>query len=117
MSQKMMGVVLWADLTEQKAVIWCEDHGELAFWHEPGPSLHDGVVLDVGDLVDFEMSEGAQLRLARNPQRLERTQFFGLVESLREAGEAPAPGVVSADAGDARIIAFPNLPGRQRNVA
>ncbi|SDG35127.1 hypothetical protein [Alloyangia pacifica] len=116
MSQKMMGVVLWADLTEQKAVIWCEDHGELAFWHEPGSGLHDGVVLDVGDLVHFEMSEGAQLRLARNPQRLEQTQFFGLVESLKEAGDAPVSAVVER-AGDSRIIAFPKQPGRERNVA
>lgn len=28
----MLGVVLWADIDDRKAVIWCEDHGNLAYY-------------------------------------------------------------------------------------
>ena len=29
----MYGVVLWIDKNAQKAVIWCEDHGNLAYFN------------------------------------------------------------------------------------
>ena len=35
----MFGVVLWADPVDRKAVIWCEDHGDLAYFKG---SLHEG---------------------------------------------------------------------------
>ena len=27
----MMGVIIWSDAVARKAVVWCDDHGELAF--------------------------------------------------------------------------------------
>ena len=27
----MLGVVLWSDVSDRKAVIWCEDQGDLAY--------------------------------------------------------------------------------------
>lgn len=116
MSQKMFGVVLWADQRDQKAVIWCEDHGDLAYWHEPETSLHDGSSLTVGDLVEFEISESASLRRARNPERLESKKFFGLAQSLREAGERPVKGA-SVRSAESRVVAFPGGHHRERNVA
>lgn len=120
MSRRMFGVVLWADQTDRKAVIWCEDHGDLAYWHEPEISVHDGASaepdLDVGDLVQFDLSEGPQLRRARNPQRLESQQFFGLAQSLRAAGERPV-SPAQARRSERRVIAFPGARGRQRDVA
>ncbi|MBE9638134.1 hypothetical protein [Salipiger mangrovisoli] len=115
MSQ-MVGVVLWADQMDQKAVIWCEDHGELAYWHDPEPSVHGGDVLEVGDLVQFDMAGSDSLRLAMNPQRLESNQFFGLVQSLHAAGDAAelARGLRPAES---RVISFPGTPPRERNVA
>ena len=29
----MYGVILWSDQTAQRAVIWCEDHGKLAYFN------------------------------------------------------------------------------------
>lgn len=29
----MYGVILWSDEITQKAVIWCEDHGRLAYFN------------------------------------------------------------------------------------
>ncbi|WP_353472061.1 hypothetical protein PVT71_12240 [Salipiger sp. H15] len=116
MSNKMFGVVLWADLADQKAVIWCEDHGDLAYWHDPVVSQHDGISLDVGDLVQFDMMEGAQLRHAMNPERLESKQFFGLAQSLRTVGPEPR-GTAPREAADGSVVLFPGPWQREKNVA
>lgn len=113
MSRKMYGVVLWADQTEQKAVIWCEDHGDLAYWHDSNPSIHDGAELDVGDLIQFEVTEGESLRRASNPERLESQSYFGLAQSLRAAESPATPSMVDRPAGE-RVIAFPGARRREK---
>ena len=116
MSQKMIGVVLWSHRTEHKAVIWCEDHGELAFWHEPDNGLDGGVGFSVGDLVAFDIHDGDNLRHASNPHRLEEKKFFGLVETLVSADLRPAGGQSCADQ-MGRVIAFRDAQRPERNVA
>ncbi|WP_298678408.1 hypothetical protein [uncultured Lentibacter sp.] len=64
----MYGVVLWSDQKDQKAVIWCEDHGDLAFYGGGGTSLFDGRSLDAGDLVQFSVQDGVPMRRAENPE-------------------------------------------------
>ncbi|MBY6004734.1 hypothetical protein KUV62_12490 [Salipiger bermudensis] len=85
MSQTMYGVVLWADHTDQKAVIWCEDHGDLALYHDTEASVHDGVSLDEGDLIEFDLKQEENLRLAHNPRRLAQNHYPGLAQALRHA--------------------------------
>ena len=87
----MLGVVLWSDTADNKAVIWCEDHGELAYFNGEGGSALDGAALDAGDLVQFEMEQESELRLARNMRRLETGAYAGLGESLVEAAEPQKP--------------------------
>lgn len=92
MTQKMYGVVLWADQSDQKAVIWCEDHGDLAYYHDTDLSAHEGVALDAGDLIQFDLRQERNLRLARNPERLARQQYAGIAQSLAKAGSSvPRP--------------------------
>lgn len=86
----MYGVVLWTDETDRKAVIWCEDHGDLAFYTFEEKTLLDGHSLDAGDLVQFDMREEHNLRLARNPQRVVQAQYPGLAKSLSGAQARPA---------------------------
>lgn len=64
----MYGVVLWSDPDERKAVIWCEDHGDLAFYTECGAAALDAPALDAGDLVQFDMTVERHLRYAHNPR-------------------------------------------------
>lgn len=116
MSQKMIGVVLWSDRTDHKAVIWCEDHGELAFWHEPEHGPEGGTPLNVGDLVAFDMHDGENLRHASNPHRLEEKKFFGLVETLFSADPRPAGGHSGAGS-RGRVIAFREAQRPERDVA
>lgn len=62
----MFGVVLWSDPQEQKAVIWCEDHGDLAFYRQSKDAI--AVPLDAGDWVQFDMTMECQQRRVVNPR-------------------------------------------------
>ncbi|MBS0122717.1 hypothetical protein [Thetidibacter halocola] len=70
MGEHMYGVVLWADKSDNKAVIWCEDHGNLAYYYDPECSLHDGGAIDAGDLIQFDLREESECRRARNLRRV-----------------------------------------------
>ncbi|WP_375690954.1 hypothetical protein [Pseudooceanicola sp. LIPI14-2-Ac024] len=120
----MFGVVLWSDDAESKAVIWCEDHGDLAYYDA---YTHPGAApaLTAGDLVRFEVEEGGQRRLVRNPALVAGRHYPSLVGRLKsvELDEAepagdnvarmPAPPVAAPAAGDpaetAVIIPFAAL--------
>lgn len=78
----MFGVVLWSDAKDRKAVIWCEDHGDLAYYVDPDQSALDGVSLDAGDLIQFDMRQDAHLRLARNPQLVVEQEYPDLASKL-----------------------------------
>lgn len=84
----MFGVVLWSDTKGNKAVIWCEDHGDLAYF-SGSTDLAEGcdgdlfTTLDAGDLVHFDLREGARMRQAHNPRRVELGGHAQLAEMLR----------------------------------
>ena len=81
----MLGVVLWSDNTENTAVIWCEDHGELAYFSgNQGIPVGD-VTLDAGDLVQFDLQQHQNLRMAQNPRRVFQAAYSELAESLLDA--------------------------------
>lgn len=67
---RMCGLVLWANSDDQKAVVWCEDQGDLAFYVEPKDTAMSGVALDAGDLIEFELREDRQFRRVTNPTLL-----------------------------------------------
>lgn len=98
MEERMYGVVLWADEMDSKAVIWCEDHGNLAYYSASEPSIHQGVALDAGDLIQFELREEPDCRLARNLQHV-------------NAGFAPdiALNLQSKPASGSNVVQFPGL--------
>ena len=94
----MYGVVLLSDQDEQKAVIWCEDHGDLAFYGGCASSVFDGPVLDAGDLVHFQVLEGNTMRLARNPELISEQHAPAIAERLKAAIEPaskkPSPSML-----------------------
>ena len=53
----MLGVVLWSDAGDNKAVIWCEDHGDLAYFN--------GGVDDPASLMDFDAGDLVHLHEIR----------------------------------------------------
>ncbi|MFP7570705.1 hypothetical protein [Marivita sp. S2033] len=95
--QNMFGVVLWSDTDAQKAVIWCEDQGELAFYTPADTSIHDAPPLDAGDLIQFDLTVQQNVRKASNPQLLMQSHSPTLPETLRagqrnRANDAPRSG-------------------------
>lgn len=74
-SVRMCGVVLWSCPDDGRAVIWCEDHGKLAFYAEAKSrrvccDMHRGVALDAGDLIEFDVEDEQDKRRAHNPRLL-----------------------------------------------
>ena len=86
--QSMFGVVLWSDTTAQKAVIWCEDQGELAYYTPCERSLHNAPTLDAGDLIQFDLVMQQNMRKATNPQLLEQSHSPNLPNKLRDSQAA-----------------------------
>lgn len=80
----MLGVVLWSDAQAKKAVIWCEDHGDLAFYGGD-TSVFEGCALDAGDLVEFQLKEGSTMRLVQNPALISEEFAPALADRLRTA--------------------------------
>ena len=84
----MFGVVLWSCKDERKAVIWCEDHGDLAFYNGGRDSVFNGDSLDAGDLVSFHMSETRNMRVATDPQLVAEQQYPEIADNLTANGAA-----------------------------
>ena len=83
----MIGVVLWSDNKAGKAVFWCEDHGDLAYYEEPALP-EGGAFFDTGDMVQFDISVHRRLRIADNPRLIEGKVSASLAEALRREGRA-----------------------------
>ena len=91
----MYGVVLWSDHVDGKAVIWCEDHGDLAYFSR----AHDGDLtcgdlipdLQAGDMVQFDLRQDARVRRASNPRLVVNQHCAGLADGLAQAAPAPNP--------------------------
>ncbi|SMX44754.1 hypothetical protein MAA8898_03051 [Maliponia aquimaris] len=99
----MFGVVLWADASDRKAVIWCEDHGNLAYYTGNEQSVHDGIDLDAGDLIQFELREERDVRRARNLRRVDAGFAPSIVHELRNCRETAVRPVARGE----NVLSFP----------
>ena len=82
----MFGVVLWSDQIRKRAVIWCEDHGDLAFFSGDDEKTMDGTVMEPGDLVQFDVRSERHMRLASNPKLVATDEYPTLANDLMKAG-------------------------------
>ncbi len=83
MGRKMIGIILWSDAADRKAVIWCEDQGDLAYFSDPDLTYSDDTFLDVGDVVEFEVKTQRNMRLAANPRWIKQNAGSTLADGLR----------------------------------
>lgn len=81
--EDMYGVVLWADQRQNRAVIWCEDHGDLAYYRG---AVGGDAALAPGDLVEFNLRNVGHMRLADEPRLITRRSHPTLSSDLRQAG-------------------------------
>lgn len=95
----MFGVVLWSDRNDRKAVFWCEDQGDLAFFDG---AIHECEgVFDAGDMVHFDVSLENKIRRASNAQLIEQQVCTELPQALRRdasANQTQSSKVVPFDA-------------------
>lgn len=87
----MFGVVLWSDTQDQKAVIWCEDHGDLAFYTQTDGN--GDISLDAGDWVQFDVTVDRHLRFAHNPRLVAEGIYPDLADALSKAVPVQQPQV------------------------
>lgn len=76
----MYGVVLWSDDFDKKAVFWCEDHGDLAFFS--GSQESTVSTFDAGGLVEFDVSRDCKFRTASNPRVIQEKLDVNLPAKL-----------------------------------
>ena len=64
----MIGVILWSDRNERKAVVWCEDQGDLAFLGcgEKSPKMRS--FFEAGDVLKFDVEIDGDFRSVSNPR-------------------------------------------------
>ncbi|MEO0379398.1 MAG: hypothetical protein AAF252_03960 [Pseudomonadota bacterium] len=79
----MIGIILWSDAAEGKAVIWCEDQGDLAYYSESSPTAMYDSFFDVGDVVEFDFTTQRNTRLASNPRWVKQNASTTLNDGLR----------------------------------
>ena len=104
LGRAMIGVILWSDPANEKAVIWCEDHGDLAFLSRVECAALPDDFFDVGDIVDFEVVTERNVRRVHRAKRLQQYLGKPLVDSLTRS---PAPHQPQVDVSDsAEIIPF-----------
>lgn len=118
----MYGVVLWSDRQKNCAVIWCEDHASLAFFRcecVTTTSRHD---FGPGDLVEFEVHEQDDLRMALSPSVVAQDHYPGLADELIRAGQSAvstkqtsreAAGLPGQEREVSHVLPFPDQFGRQ----
>lgn len=96
----MIGVILWSDETERKAVVWCEDQGDLAFVDKSVSPAGTEPFFAVGDIVRFDLCVEANLRKAHNARLLEDQTAACSAPAERQRGTQET----------AKIIPFRVLP-------
>lgn len=98
----MLGVILWSDHDDRKAVIWCEDQGDLAFLNAAESPLERDAFFDAGDVVQFDMDIDCSVRRAHNPRLVVEKVGKALPDALSNAG---VPAAMPAGA-SAEVIPF-----------
>lgn len=102
----MLGVVLWSDARDRKAVIWCEDQGDLAYMNGTETVLSSAGFFDAGDLVQFEMCVEDSTRRARNPRLVMERAGTSLPVVLREEAAQSDPSAAQVST---NVVPFPDL--------
>lgn len=88
---RMVGLVLWCDVEHSKAVFWCEDHGDLAYYDASMDVDPCMLALTAGDMVEFDMSLDGNVRRAHAPALVSARVCDNIQERLLETASVDAP--------------------------
>ena len=105
----MYGVILWSDPNVRKAVIWCEDHGELAYYEAPDHAFASAeTFFDPGDYVQFDFSVDNNLRRASNPTTIQAGSFPNVAHTLEASARNTGQHGFATDPNDNVIPLAPH---------
>lgn len=104
----MIGIVLWSDPNSCKAVFWCEDHGDLAYYSAEFDETKGCSAFAAGDMVQFDVFSDAEFRRAVNPKLVQENACSGLEKRLQTT--AQKPGVAQQHGGHATVVQFRPAP-------
>lgn len=123
---RMLGIVLWSSSAKRKAVIWCADHGDLAYLSDPdtGPKegAFDGTPIDTGDLVEFDCDTSTHVRMADNLRIVTQEQrvdpHYRIGREIQNSPAQPKEGVSSShdDLGTCRTQRGPPSGGSAKVI-
>ncbi|MGC1504752.1 MAG: hypothetical protein WA782_11505 [Sulfitobacter sp.] len=101
----MMGVVLWSDVNDEKAVFWCEDHGDLAYFNAAVVLGSTDRLFQPGDMVQFDVTIERKTRRAHNARIVESKVCNSLLHSLRKSiAKDDTPSAIPSPTG--KVIPF-----------
>ncbi|MEP5731987.1 MAG: hypothetical protein ABJL67_21720 [Sulfitobacter sp.] len=96
----MIGVVLWSDIDDQKAVFWCEDHGDLAYYDGTLDPTEETIPMNEGDMVEFDITLERKIRRAHKARLVEQRVCDGLQDHLRNTSvkkdKRESEGIISS---------------------
>ncbi|WP_057789568.1 hypothetical protein [Roseovarius atlanticus] len=101
----MYGAVLWADRCTNRALIWCEDHGDLAFFEGEPANMSDASTFEEGDFVAFKIRDGRGMRLAFEVKVVTSDEYPRLARDLRGAASKDV-AAASPAAPERKILPF-----------
>lgn len=106
----MIGVILWSEQSLGKAVIWCDDQGELAFYSgADGAALTE---LNPGDWVEFDITLSGKFRIAENLRILMEQGSPDLADRLSAAADSDMSMPAKQSASDAATGAVDGQLGK-----
>lgn len=99
-----------------KAVFWCEDQGDLAYFRSKDPGNDVASALTAGDMVCFDVFTDTTMRRASNPRLITGHSRADLPNKLKAtAGQVKQAGHC---AGSAKILPFgAEKPAKVRNLS
>lgn len=110
----MFGVVLWSNDTSRKAVIWCEDQGDLAYMDLADAMSDAKKAIGPGDLLRIELHNDPEVRRVRHARLIETDHAPDLARKLNIANAATTTDVRTSDP---RVIPFPAQGAARKRTA
>ncbi len=86
----MRGVIIWHCQNTRRAVVWCDDSGELAYASDAMAWANPTQQVAIGDYVAFDLRSSAAARNCANLRLIEHGHAPDLVDVLYQR-PAPAP--------------------------
>ena len=101
----MIGVIIWSDPIERKAIVWCEDQGDLAFLKPSAESLEESASLAAGDIIEFDVKLEHGFRFVSNHALVDCYQTRDLAAEIKRAGRVAVSSAIKPVLVDCRGVA------------